>query len=183
MIITADRLPENSVQQTGARVLAKKKEIIFKSFMDQVETNQSLGLAPTGRAVQLRPTSPEISDALVPEGRWGATSAAEGDSALLPIIEVSFHSQYYNDLGRMKLTASKMSRGALATLNSAFRREGRGDAGALVGLGVGRLAGRAGRVGVVVGTRSGGSCKSGKGESEDDFELHIAFFLCCNTEH
>ena len=64
----------------------------------------------------------------------------------------------------MKLTASKMSRAALASANCLFAREGRGD--------VGRLAG-AGWVGV--GT---GSCESGKGdESKDDFELHIVFFF------
>jgi hypothetical protein len=92
MIVIADRLPwELSVQQTGERELAKKK-ISFKSFMDLLETNQSLGLAPTGSAVQVRPTSPEILDAAIPEGRWGVTLAEVGDSALLPIIlVVSFH--------------------------------------------------------------------------------------------
>ena len=69
----------------------KKKRLGFKSFMDLVETNQSLGLAPIGSAVQVRPTSPVILDAVIPVGRWGATSAAEGDSALLPIIVVRFH--------------------------------------------------------------------------------------------
>ena len=105
---------------------------------------------------------------------------------------------------KMKLTASKMSRGALATANSVFPREGRCDVGALlgcyvvgvgvgvgalvgcsmVGVGVGRLGARVGRVGVSVGTGKGtGSCKSGKGESKDDFELHNAFFCCYNTKH
>ena len=57
----------------------------------------------------------------------------------------------------MKLTASKMSLTALATVDSGKRipREGRGD----VGVGTGK---------------STGSCKSGKGKSRDDFELHIA---------
>ena len=93
-----------------------------------------------------------------------------------------------------------MSRGALASTNSVFPREGRGDVSALlgcsmvgVGVGVGAFVdcsmvgvsvGRLGaRVGVIVGTgKSTGSCKSGKGESKDDFELHVAFFCCCNTE-
>ena len=90
----------------------------------------------------------------------------------------------------MKLTASKTSRGALASANSVFPREGRGDAGAFVGcsmvgvhVGVGRLGAKVGRVGVSVGTGKGtGSCKSGKGESKNDFELHVAFFCRCNTE-
>ena len=53
----------------------------------------------------------------------------------------------------MKLTASKMSRTALAGSNSGFPSDGRGDLG--------------------------GSCKSGKGKStgKDDFELHVAFFF------
>ena len=69
----------------------KRKKLNFKSFVDLVvETNQSLGLAPAGSALQVRPTSPEILDAAIPEGRWGVTSAAEGDSALLPIIVVRF---------------------------------------------------------------------------------------------
>ena len=58
----------------------------------------------------------------------------------------------------MKLTASKMSRAALARANSGFPWDGRGD----VGVGTGK------------GTSS---CKSGKDESRDDFELHIAFLL------
>ena len=120
----------------------------------------------------------------------------------------------------MKLTASKMSRAALATANSGKRspREGRSDVGALVSctmvvvarVGVDRvgcaMVGVAGvgvagvgcarvgvdrvgfaRVGVarvgagrVVGTGKGtgtGSYKSGKGESRDDFELHVVVFL------
>ena len=93
----------------------------------------------------------------------------------------------------MKLTASKMSRTALASANSGKRipRDRRGDVGALVGcgcalvviggvgfggVGVGRVG--ASRIGVGVGTRKGtGSCKSGKGESRDDFELHVVVFL------
>ena len=88
----------------------------------------------------------------------------------------------------MKLTASKMSRGALASINSGKRipREGRSDVGALVGTLVGctmisssRVGARAGRVGVGVSSGKGTcSCKSGKDESRDDFELHIAFFCC-----
>ena len=70
-----------------------------------------------------------------------------------------------------------MSRAALATANSVFPREGRGDAGALIGAGTFVGVGRGGRVGVGVGSGNGGSCKSGKGESEEDFELHIAFLL------
>jgi hypothetical protein len=89
--------------------------------------------------------------------------------------------EYYNDLGGMKLTASKMSRAALATVNSVFPREGRGDVGDLVG--VGRLGARAGRIGVGGTGKGTSSCKSGKGESKDDFELHIVFFFGCNTEH
>ena len=115
----------------------------------------------------------------------------------------------------MKLTASKMSRAALATANSGKRspREGRSDVGALVsctmvvvarvgvdrvgcamvsvaGVGCARVGvDRVGfaRVGVarvgagrVVGTGKGtgtGSYKSGKGESRDDFELHVVVFL------
>ena len=159
---------------------------------DILETNQSLGLAPAGRAAQLRPTSPEILDAAIPEGRWGATSAAEGDSALLPMIVVRFQRSTITILGELKLTASKMSRAALRTTNSVFSREGRGDAGAFVSVGafvsalvsalvstlVGRLGDRAGRVGVGVDINwnGSGSCESGEGESEDDFELHIVFF-------
>ena len=120
-----------------------------------METNQSLGLAPTGSAVQVTPTSPETLDAEMPdEWRRGATAAALGDCALLPIIEVRFHHHStINDLGEMKLTASKMSRAALASANSRKRipRDGRGDGGT-------------------------GSCKSGKDESRDDFELHIVLF-------
>ena len=120
--------------------------------------------------------------------------------------------QQYN-LGKIKLTASKMSRAALATVDSGKRvpREGRVDAGALVGVLVGVLFGGAlvgatrvgfGGVGhavasaragfarpgvgvarVGVAGKSTGSCKSGKGESRDDFELHIVFCCCCSTEH
>ena len=92
----------------------------------------------------------------------------------------------------MKLTASKLSRGALASTDSGKRipSDGRGDVATLVGcalvvidrvgfggVGVGRVG--AGRIGVGIGTGKGtGSCKSGKGESRDDFELHIiCFFL------
>ena len=70
----------------------------------------------------------------------------------------------------MKLTASKLSRGALASADSGKRtpRDGRSD--------------------VSVGTEKGtGSCKSGKEESRDDFELHIVCFFCfaviLNTEY
>ena len=117
----------------------------------------------------------------------------------------------------MELTASKMSRTALARVDSGKRspRIGRGDFGTLVGVsrvgvsmvGVSRVGGSrvgvsrvgvsrigvsrvgcamvgvggvgvgrvgAGRVGVGVVTGKGtGSCKSGKGESTDDFELHV----------
>ena len=110
----------------------------------------------------------------------------------------------------MKLTASKMSRAALARANSIFPRDGRCDFSNLfgctrVGVGFGRVGfgrvgvsvgrvgfgrvgvsvGRVGfgGVGVGVGTRKGtSSCESGKGESEDDFELHFEFFGC-KTEH
>ena len=95
MIVITDDLPwELSVQQTGARRLAKQKTINFKSFMNLLQTNQSLGLAPSGSALQVRPTYPERLDAEIPEGRWGPTSAAVGDSALLPIIAVSFYRSY-----------------------------------------------------------------------------------------
>ena len=98
----------------------------------------------------------------------------------------------------MKLTASKMSRAALARANSIFPRDGRCDFSNLfgctrVGVGFGRVGfgrvgvsvGRVGfgGVGVGVGTGKGtSSCESGKGESEDDFELHFEFFGC-KTEH
>ena len=61
-----------------------------------------------------------------------------------------------------------------------------------VGVGVGRVGvggigvDRVGvaRVGVGVSTRKGtSSCESGKGESRDDFELHIVLFFCCDAEH
>ena len=168
----------------------------FKSFMDLVETNHSLGLAPSGSAAQVTPTSPEILDAAIPEGRRGVTAGAVGNWALLPIIVVRFHCSTYNDLGKMKLTASKMSRCARATVNSRKRipREGRGDVGALVGVarvsaarvgcamggvgGIGFGNVGVGRVGVGIGRGKGtGSCKSCKDESRDDFELHIVFFL------
>ena len=100
----------------------------------------------------------------------------------------------------MKLTASKMSRAALAAVDSGKRipRERRGDVGSLVGslvgalvstlvggalvgfggVGVGRVGvGRVGVGRVGVAGKSTGSCKSGKGESRDDFELHIVLLL------
>ena len=66
----------------------------------------------------------------------------------------------------MKLTAFKLSSAALASVDSGKRipREGRGD-------------------GVVCTAKGTGNCKSGKGESRDDFELHIvSLFLCSDTE-
>ena len=54
------------MQQRGVLELEKKKKekekFNFKSFMDllAVKTNQSLGLALAGSAVQVTPTSPEI---------------------------------------------------------------------------------------------------------------------------
>jgi hypothetical protein len=76
----------------------------------------------------------------------------------------------------MKLTASKMSRAALATVDSGKRvpREGWGDVGALVGVLVNALVGFGG---VGVAGKSTSSCKSDKGESRDDFELHIVLLL------
>jgi ADP-ribosylglycohydrolase len=91
-----------------------------------------------------------------------------------------------------------MSRAALATVDGGKRvpREGRADAGALVGVLVGVVVGAL--VGALVGARVGfgevgavregfarvdvagkstGSCKSDKGESRDDFELHIVLLL------
>ena len=68
--------------------------------MDIVETNQSLGLAPTGSAVQVTPTSPEILDAEIPEGRWGVTAGAVGNSALLPLIVIRFHRSTITILGK-----------------------------------------------------------------------------------
>jgi hypothetical protein len=50
-------------------VRASKKSLNFKSSIDLVETNQALGLAPKGRSMQVRPTSPEILLAEIPEGR------------------------------------------------------------------------------------------------------------------
>ena len=86
--------------------------------MDLVaETNQSLGLAPTESVAQVTPTSPEILVAEIPEERRrGATAGAVGDWALLPIIvvvQIRFHHSTITVSGRMKLTASKMSRLAL----------------------------------------------------------------------
>ena len=68
--------------------------------MDLVETNQALGLAPSGSAAQVTPTSPEILAAEIPEGRWGVTSDAVGNSALLPIIVVRFHRSTITILGK-----------------------------------------------------------------------------------
>jgi hypothetical protein len=68
--------------------------------MDLVETNQSSGLAPTGSAAQVTPTSPEILAAEIPKGwRRGVTSDAVGDWALLPIIVVRFHRSTITILG------------------------------------------------------------------------------------
>ena len=69
MIIIAGRLPwELSVQQTGASELANSNIIKFKSFMDLLETNQSLRLVSAGSGVQVIPTRPEILDAGIPKG-------------------------------------------------------------------------------------------------------------------
>ena len=97
----------------------------------------------------------------------------------------------------MKLTASKMSRCALAGTDSGrniprSRREGRlsrvgvvrvGISGR-VGVGVARISITWTGIGIARGVvgrggigNAGGSCKSGKEESRDDFELHIACFL------
>ena len=100
----------------------------------------------------------------------------------------------------MKLTASKMSRCALAGTDSGrniprSRREWRFSRVGVVRVGISGWVGVA-RVGVarigitwtgigiargVVGRggigNAGGSCKSGKEESRDDFELHISCFL------
>jgi hypothetical protein len=82
-------------------VRASKKILIFlKSSMDLVETNQALGSAPTGSAVQVRPTSPEILAAGIVEGRWGPTSDAVGNSALLPMIVIRFHCSTITNLGK-----------------------------------------------------------------------------------
>jgi hypothetical protein len=72
-------------------VRASKEIFNFKSFMDPMETNQSLGLAPMGSAAQVTPTSPEILAAEIPEGRRGVTAGAVGNWALLPIIVVRLH--------------------------------------------------------------------------------------------
>ena len=59
--------------------------------MDLVETNQSLGLAPSGSALQVIPTSPEILDAEIPKGwRRGVTAGEVGDWPLIPIMVVRF---------------------------------------------------------------------------------------------
>ena len=66
--------------------IKKTEKIKFKSFMDLLETNQSLGLAPSESALQEIPTSPEILDAEMPIGwRRGVTAGEVGDWALLPI--------------------------------------------------------------------------------------------------
>ena len=82
---------------------SKKKRFIFESFMNLVETDHALGWAPAGRALQVRPTSPEILDAGIPEGRWGATAGALGSSALLPIIVVRFYHNTITTLGKWNL--------------------------------------------------------------------------------
>jgi hypothetical protein len=87
------------VQQTGLSELAKRK-FKFKSFLYLVETNQSSGLAPTGSAAQVTPTSPEILAAEIPEGRRGVTAGAVGDWALLPIIVVRYHHSTITILGK-----------------------------------------------------------------------------------
>ena len=66
----------------------------------------------------------------------------------------------------MKLTASKIVSRALARCDNGKRtpRDGRDDGGPTTG-------------------KARGSCKS-NGESKDDFELHVAFFLfVLNTEY
>jgi hypothetical protein len=68
--------------------------------MNLVETNQAMGLAPTGSAVQVRPTSPEILAAEMLLGRWAPTSDAVGNSALLPMIVVHFHCSTRTILGK-----------------------------------------------------------------------------------
>ena len=90
------------MQQTGVSELAKKKKqkFNFKSFMVLVNTNQSLGGAPSGSAVQVTPTSPEILSAVKPEGRRGATAGAVGSWALLPIIAIPFHCSNITILGK-----------------------------------------------------------------------------------
>ena len=91
------------MQQRGVLGLAKKK-LNFKLFIDPVKTNQALGWAPAGSALQVTPTSPEILPAETPEGRRGATSAALGDWALLPIIRVvRFHHSTITTLGKWNL--------------------------------------------------------------------------------
>jgi hypothetical protein len=115
-----------------------------------VETNQVLGLAPSGSAAQVTPTSPEILPAEIPEGRMGATAGAVGNSALLPMIVIYFHCSTI-PIRKIKLTASKMSRAALATVDSGKRvpRERRGDVSALGGcmsVGVGKVV--IGKVGI-----------------------------------
>ena len=67
------------------------------------ETNHALGWAPAGSAAQVTPTSPEILDAGIPEGRRGATAGASGDWALLPIIVVRFHRSTITVLGKWNL--------------------------------------------------------------------------------
>ena len=122
-----------------------------------LETNQSLGLAPAGSAVQVIPTSPDILDAGMPKGwRRRGTAGEVGDWALLPII-IRFHCSTITILWKNKHTALKLSTAALATSNSGSSREGRGDVGFDTGKGT-------------------GSRKSGKDESagRDDFELHAS---------
>ena len=88
-----------------------------------------------------------------------------------------------------------MSRGALATVDSrrstpSSRREGRIDRVGVSSIGVASVGVAIGRVGrsvdrAVISVAAGrvaiwkasGSCKSGKDESGNDFELHIVCFL------
>ena len=59
IVCTADR----------SKRASQKKRLILNHYMDLLQTNQSLGLAPLGSAVQVRPTYPERLDAEIPEGR------------------------------------------------------------------------------------------------------------------
>ena len=110
----------------------------------------------------------------------GLHIGCSGQTSSLAYNSSSFSSQYCNDLGKMKLTAPKTSirrvvaTAALSRADNGKRRptNGRIDPGALVGVGVASVE-AVSMEGAVVAGKGTRSCKSGKKESRDDYELHI----------